>query len=278
MHVSFGELVRIAPEAIRMLGYPYGHADDCVEGIVWTQSVLGRGYELLRMADGRRPPAGWPAPSISEDGGRIVVELAGGPAFSLAARLADLAQATAVERPREPAVVVATGAFGGWIAPYVAARVARAGLHAAVAWHPGASAAMDEAPPLTIAAPAATDETVRRLLIAPGSLLAPDPEAEPAVVPARLLEIAVRRARAELSGAGDGASRLVMVALRPARRERVVERAAALPDASAVDVAARQARAIDEGLDVAREDHAILTGLSQRIRLPDSERSRNQAG
>ena len=47
-----------------MTGFTYGQADDAVEGIVWTESVLGRGYDLLRMADERRQRAGWPKHAI----------------------------------------------------------------------------------------------------------------------------------------------------------------------------------------------------------------------
>lgn len=283
MHVSFGELNRIAPEAIRMLGYPYGHADDCVEGIVWTQSVLGRGYELLRMADRRRPAAGWPAPSIADDDQRSVVHLAGAPVFSLAARLADLAHSSLSDSPHAPAVVTVTGGFGGWIAPYIGARLARAGLHAAVTWDAGRSAdtsdgAGADTPPLTIVVPASADGTVRRLFIGPAGVVEADPGEEPLTVPIALVALARERAVREMGAGDDATSRLVAVALGPPPDERVVPVAEALTEATAVDVAARLARAMDEGLEVAREDHAVLTGLSQRIRLPNSERSRNQAG
>jgi hypothetical protein len=40
----------------------------------------------------------------------------------------------------------------------------------------------------------------------------------------------------------------------------------------------RLRRAVDIGMEVEAEEHGILTRLAQRIRLPNSERSRKQAG
>src|SRR5215470_1188792 len=91
MHVSYGELVRICPEAIRMTGFSYGQADDIVEGIVWSECVLSRGYDLLRLADERRPLDGWPRHAVERCSEAATVELEQAPAYGLAPRFADLA-------------------------------------------------------------------------------------------------------------------------------------------------------------------------------------------
>src|SRR5262245_45111452 len=54
LHVSYGELVRAATEAVRGLGFPFGQADDAAECFIWTEAVTGHGYDLLRLSDSIR--------------------------------------------------------------------------------------------------------------------------------------------------------------------------------------------------------------------------------
>src|SRR5215471_17422896 len=169
MHVSYGELVRIGTEAIRMTGFTFGQADDALEGIVWTECVLGRGISLLRLADQRRPDKGWPTSSARFEPGSAHVDLTGSPAYAFAARLADVALAIAADPDaRQLGVVQAFGAFGGWIAPYVAYRLARAGSSALVYWKPSPKSAKEDSPASLIMATPAPDGKIP-FLIAPGS-------------------------------------------------------------------------------------------------------------
>lgn len=287
MHVSYGELIRISPESIRMLGFTFGQADDCVEGFVWTECVLGRGYTLMRMADQRRVPEGWPAPSIRDDGrGTTVVGLRETPVFALGARLADLAVCEVSQSGSDAlGLVVAHGGFGGWIAPYVALRITRNGYDASVIWRPGPPTVKEEAPVTLVSGRAVEGGGDEPLLIAPGPPYAAPPRGE---------GIDAIRQNARLgSRLGDAVAEFrdkSIFAVIAAKRSTVEPRTYLVPDlhpddaipklteAGILDVEARLNRAIHAGIEVERDDHAIMTRLSINIRLPNSERSRAQAG
>lgn len=285
MHIGYGEIVRGAVEAIRMIGFPFGQADDCAEGFVWTQSVLSRGYDLLRLADEHRPSGGWTPPALS---GLAIepraIELAGVPLFAYGARLADLAS-TIAKGPARMASVVAAGAIGGWIAPYVAYRMARAGCVAAVLWKQGAPRIPSDAPDTFVMIAPSEPEAVGPLYVSP-------PDAYGAATIGREPEIAfpealIHRLSSDVAQAGDR-SALVVVATNPLYagpklgRSALAE-AAGLPglrDATlgTVDSQERLRSAIDQGLETADANLHFFTGLLRRIRLPNTERSSNQAG
>ena len=153
-----------------MTGFTFGQADDALEGIVWTECVLGRGIGLLRLADQQRTAKGWPSCSARFEPGSAHIDLTGCPAYAFAARLADLAQAMAADpEAKRLGAVEASGAFGGWIAPYVAYRLARAGNSALVYWRPSTRPAREDAPATLVMATPALDGKVSACLIAPGS-------------------------------------------------------------------------------------------------------------
>lgn len=283
MHVSYAELVRICPESIRMTGFSYGQADDAVEGIVWSECVLSRGYYLLRMADERRPSDGWPKHAVNVRAETATVELAEMPIYGLAARLADLAAELAMSSPHGRAGEVrAYGAFGGWIAPYMAYRLARNAMHAAVFWRPAEPAPTGEAPAmLLLVSPALPDGQVPPLTMVPAeaakcseyrigdfprSLLDPILRANKAS-PERSL-IAIAATTVSLTGAPD----------ETIRTPEILGALGLLGCARSLDAAARLESAVKLGMDVRAEGHALLNALSQRIRMPNTERSKSQAG
>lgn len=286
MHVSYAELVRIAPEAIRMTGFTFGQADDAVEGIVWTECVLGHGYDLLRMADQERPAQGWPPHSVTGiHSGVAAVELMNLPLFGFAARLADWARSVALESGGF-GTIMASGAFGGWIAPYIAYRLARANHDAAVLWLPGPTAPVGEAPAtLALAAASAGPPEKTPLLIAPGGAygVTAKRRSPQGGVPSRLLN-----AVAGATTRQAGSSVLVIATASLPRAGALVDFGSALDAVgcaalaratpASLDGSAELRRAIDIGIEVAPEDHRVLTLLSQRIRLPNTERSKSQAG
>jgi len=286
MHVSYGELVRIGTEAIRMTGFTFGQSDDALDGIVWTECVLGRGIALLRLADQQKPAKGWPSFSARFEPGSAHIDLTGCPAYAFAARLADVAQAsTADPQDKQLGVVEAFGAFGGWIAPYVAYRLARAGSCALVYWRPSPNHAHEDAPASLIMATPAPEGKVSSFLISPSSEYRATAGALPrTAVSTSILEL-VRQAGTR----NPEASILEVVAWPDAHHgDSVVDFISAsdsiLGPAShraapgTLDVSERVRSAIELGVEAAREDYDLYIALSQRIRLPNTERSKSQAG
>jgi hypothetical protein len=284
MHVSYGELVRIGPEAIRMLGFAFGQADDCVEGVVWTQCVLGRGYQMLRMADELRPPSGWPG-HVCIDAGGAVVDLRGLRALAFAARLTDLARCRAAASDGDGAgLVMAYGAFGGWIAPFMAFALVRAGYVGNVLWLPSSTPHAGEAPATLLGTTAASNGAADNLLVAPAPIyeaVPPGTGAELGGVPAP-----VARRLEELIAEAGNESVLAVAARRGCRAGPDASLAPAIAGRAELDAQEvgwlhyghRLQQAIAAGLEVDPDDHGVLARLAQRVRLPNSERSRAQAG
>lgn len=285
MHIAYGELIRGAVEALRMIGLSFGQADDCAEGFVWTEAVLSRGYDLLRLADGQRPSAGWPVPALSGlDVDPRVIDLAGLPLLAYGARLADLTSTIAKGAARMSSVV-AVGATGGHIAPYVAYRIARAGCIAGVIWKNGSSRILSDAPDsLVVTAPAESGE-VSAMEIAPGDAYtgATTGEAPETAFPAGL----ITRIAKDAALAGNR-STLIVIAADPTCSDqnlgrRALSEAAGLPQLGdaplgKIDAGQRLRSAIDHGLETPDVNLQFFTGLLRRIRLPNTERSQNQAG
>jgi hypothetical protein len=283
MHVSYGELARIGTEAIRMTGFTFGQADDALEGIVWTECVLGRGIALLRLADQQRPAKGWPSCSARFEPESAHIDLTGCPAYAFAARLADLAQAMAADpEAKRLGAVEAFGAFGGCIAPYVAYRLARAGNSALVYWRPSTRPAREDAPATLVMATPALDGKVSACLIAPGSEYRAATRAlPPMAVPASFLE-SIRRV-----GDRNPATSILAIAAGPEGGQGI-DFATAWETLNGpmshrsfpgiLDVNERLRTAIEHGVQTAPEDYNLYTALSQRIRLPNTERSKSQAG
>ena len=286
MHIAYGELVRGAVEAIRMIGFSFGQADDCAESFVWTEAVLSRGYDLLRLSDEQRPAlGGWGVPALSgleiEPRG---LDLTGLPLLAYGARLADLTS-TIAKGAAGMASVVAIGATGGYIAPYVAYRMARAGCIAGVIWKNGSFGIPLDAPDtLVMTAPAASD-AIGPMHITPAEAYGgaiTDAEREIGFPADLILRVSLDTAQA-----GDR-STLVVIAADPIYsgqklgREALAD-AAGLPGlrdavSGTIDVGQRLRSAIDNGLETADANLQFFTGLLRRIRLPNTERSRNQAG
>lgn len=285
MHVSYGELVRVCPEAIRMTGFTYGQADDAVEGIVWSECVLGRGYDLLRMADDRRAGKQWPKPRLEVQTDTARVALSGLPAYGFAARLADLAAELAESSNRNVGRVNAHGAFGGWIVPYIVYRLSRRGLRAAVLWRPSSPLNVDEAPAmLMLADPTTPGAAVPALSVIAAVLL---PNAEQAVSPEMTVPLNLVRS---IDAADQPASDESVIAIAAMPDSASADMLEAVPlshaldelglvgAAASLDASERVSAAVNRGLSVSPEKHAFLNALSQRIRMPNTERSKSQAG
>lgn len=284
MHISYGELVRGAVEALRMIGFSFGQADDCAEAFVWSESVLSRGYDLLRLADEQRPSVGWQMPALSGlELDPRVIDLTGLPLLAYGARLADLTSTIAKGAARMSSVV-AIGAAGGHVAPYVAYRMARAGCMAGVIWRNGSLRVPSDAPDTLVTAPAGSGE-VHRMEITPlnayaGAIAGGKHET---AFPADL----VSRIVGDAALAGDR-SALIVMAADPAYAgqtlgRRALAEAAGLPSrgdapSGTIDVGQRLRSAIDHGLETPDGNLQFFTGLLRRIRLQNTERSQNQAG
>jgi hypothetical protein len=165
MHLSYEDLEKAAADAIAGnagLGKPGGTC----EAIVWTECVLGRGFDLLQLAQRQGKLMESSAPAITDDQGRATIELDSSPLFSVVAHLADLAMRGAAADGFR--TVEATGGFGGWVAPHIAFLLSRAQHHAAVLWRPARSEG-DAPATLVLAAATAPQQKVSPMLIAPGS-------------------------------------------------------------------------------------------------------------
>jgi hypothetical protein len=272
MHVSFAEFMRVAPDVLRMLGgYPYLQADDAVEGLLVTHAALSRGYTVVRAADALGSNAS-SRPAVAPDalGDRVVLK--GIPLALYAARVADLAIARAEPKPRR---VLVEGVTGAWLAPYIASRIAAGGLAALLRWRPDDETS-DEPPAALIAAPPGSTS----LWIASSRNWAPPGE----VAPAMGKKVALDPDFATLLDIPRGS--LAVAAWPAAPADAIAALAsggyAALEGEGGrlekIDVAARMARWIERGHEASDDDHAAWSMIARRLRLPTSERSRNQAG
>lgn len=136
IRISYGELNRLAPEALRMLGISFGHVDGAVEGFVWTEAVLAQGLRLFANAsDGIEPRAGGPGCSvkIAGDGSNWTkIDLGGLNLLVGAGRVADFVASDAAHGA--PHKVRVVGTSGGVMVPYIAYRLAKLGLSATLHW------------------------------------------------------------------------------------------------------------------------------------------------
>ena len=269
MLVSHSELVRTMQEGIRMLGFSYSQADDSAESVIWTECVFGQGYELLRDAgQDTMKPVGPVA--CQRDDKFTTVTLGSRPAFAFAARIADLAIAGAATDGS--VVVKVSGGRGQPALPYIAARIARAGYHAVAVWHSGSD---DDAPsPVVAVAPAnakvlglSSDKAALAGLTSRELSLGTDPT----------VSSNWQQALQELT---PDISEVVVLAVKADAKSVKVKLDEAAPGfiTKVVEPDALIDKAIRDGLEVDVTRHRILTGLTGKIRLPSSERSRAQAG
>ncbi len=273
LRVTTAELSRVAPDIFRMVGASFGHADDAAKCLVWVQAVLGRGYGLvLQMADRNRGP--WPRPKLNSDHEGVRVDMDGSPLVLYARRLVDLALVEMAGR-HEIRVKV-TGAFGGWVAPYIVDQIARAGYTAVLRWHPSSSSAESAciagAEPCDVGGQnviVGSTEDLRASMaeidLAPAPTVGDIPERESvfrcepdsmvlcvykAPVPAGLPELVAQLSYHFCTNPTVG---------RIATDERIMD-------------------ALKNGYEVDAAEHQSVIGIATRIRLPNTERSRTQGG
>ena len=165
MHLSYENLEKNVAADIAASRTDFGHPEGARDAIVWTETILGRGFELLRLAASQQKGGVWLNPAILEGADSAQGELAGLPLFGFAARLADLAMkdaGSAVFRTIE-----AHGPFGGWVAPYIAFLLSRSAHHAAILWRP--AIAEDAPKSLVLAAATPPGRNAPPIMIAPGA-------------------------------------------------------------------------------------------------------------
>lgn len=144
IHVSYAEMLRTAPEVLRMLGCSYGQAAEAVETLMLSHAALRKGYALVRLSD---TGGKWKAPVMDESQPGIMrVDLDGAPLLLFAGLLADALAARARQAATELAVATTAG---GWTLPYICHRLSRHGLYTVGSWQAPAGAGPDEAPAYT---------------------------------------------------------------------------------------------------------------------------------
>jgi hypothetical protein len=274
MHVSYAEYMRVAPDALRIVGYPYLHADDAVECLLWTHAALDRGYSIIRAADRLRENRR-ADPDIRFEKHRVEITMNGAPLVLYASRIADVAVAETGKGSGFQVLV--NGAVGGWVAPYIAARIANAGLEALLRWNPDPNCHEDAPAAVIVAHPGSRASTP--LVATSGSWGARIAEAWHVELsgtywaqiahmskhpPGTLAVLASERAEnvcTTLSADELGS----MAGFNIARLEEV-------PFMSTLQ------EWIQNGRESPDDDHKMWASIAARLRLPTSERSRAQAG
>jgi hypothetical protein len=148
-------------EAVARCGYTMS-TDEIARSLEWTERLFGRGYDLLRL--GAAPNCVERKDLRAAD--VTVIDALGCTAFGLIPSILQLAMSPDTE-PRLRKVSV-NGALGGWIAPYIAYRLAEERYHTAVFWRPGIPLAPAEPPATLILAASAVGGKVRPMMITPG--------------------------------------------------------------------------------------------------------------
>ncbi|MEW6438828.1 MAG: hypothetical protein AB1508_16845 [Pseudomonadota bacterium] len=269
MHVSYGELVRVVPDAIRMLGFTYSQADDSAEAVIWTECVLSAGYELLNNASVSNEPFRKAPIILDDDGGKVVVSV-DRPLFAYAARIADLAISRAAAAGISLIRVI--GEAGANVTPYIAYRVSRAGYGIAVISTASQEYRAHEGRTLVVAYPGGRIVHMARGQSIPCDALS---EALP-----KSYSNEIKRACTDDGFAGvgtDGEILIITVAKQHIRDLPIGARSLCRLE-QRIDVVAQLQNAVIEGLEVPSERHAILTGLAAKIRVENFDRSRTQAG
>lgn len=148
-------------EAVARCGYT-ASTDEIASSLEWTERLFGRGHDLLRLG---AAPAG-AVRKDSRDGDVTVIDAPSCPAFGLIPSILQLAMSP--ESDGRLRKICINGALGGWIAPYIAYRLAQQRHHAALFWRPGISLAPSEPPATLILAAGAVNGKVRPMMITPG--------------------------------------------------------------------------------------------------------------
>ena len=148
-------------EAVARYGYTTS-TDEIARSLEWTERLLGRGHDLLRL--GAAPSGVERKDSPAAD--VTVIDALSCTAFGLVPSILQLVMSPDTDRRLRR--VCANGALGGWIAPYIAYRVAEEHHHAAVFWRPGTPLAPAEPPATLILAASAVSGKVRPMMITPG--------------------------------------------------------------------------------------------------------------
>jgi len=148
-------------EAVARCGYTT-FKDEIAASLEWTERLFGRGHDLLRLgaapSDVERKDT--PAADVT------VIAAPGSAAFGVVPSILQLVMSPDTDgRLRR---VCANGVLGGWIAPYIAYRLAEEQHHAAVFWRPGLPLMPAEPPATLILAASAVGGKVRPMMITPG--------------------------------------------------------------------------------------------------------------
>ncbi len=267
MHVSYGEMARSAPEVLRMLGCPYGQADDAVEALLYTQAALGRGYTLIKMTDAARTADWKPVTLTQQADGTYVVDMRGAPLLLYAARLSDLVVARSV--PEAETRVHVRNTFGGWVVPYLGHRLARSGLSSTVRWSPPPRPSNLEAPESLAVTMCPDEGKPIEVMVSPGEAFQATP-AEPASVP-------VGAFSAECTSGSDFGT--LSIVANEGRTRSSPKAGPLIGTAGVLRLDELMNTFVANGAEVDAAEHAAhYVGIAARLRVLSSERSRAQAG
>lgn len=257
-----------------MLGFTYSQADDSAESVIWTECVLGQGYELLRDAE-RSAGTRTGAVTCTREHTQTVIRLGNRPVFAFSARIADVGVARAASDAVSITRVI--GVAGSMATPFIAFRIARSRYAAVVLWKPGTNLHAADGKSMLIVAPPGGNAIG---ILRDCSFLTSSLRRKLPFVGAR----EVSQSWYDLAGATHPESEVLVLAAQiaepSAERSDVLFKKAQWTFGSleVIDVSAMLKKSIADGLEVSSERHRTLTRLTSRIRIPSSARSRAQAG
>ena len=280
MHVSVGELARLAPDALRGLGFSYSLADCATADLVWGEVVHSRSLSFLakhgreieeaakagyRLTSNRAGPL--PFHEIDASGKSL---LEAGP------RALDLAQA---EASGKPGVVLLRNTSGTFLAGALAKRAVARGLPLMVVSAAGKDSGAFEQPGVTIGIASGQEETS---CAAPLQCLAAQDaprRLEQLGFACEVAEAAVRLLSQFIDAAKDSPPSLAVLAWRfssPGDVNAAAEAASRWCRVTDFDTTMKDALA--NGIEVDADAWRTFGSYIQRTRIPTSERSRTQAG
>lgn len=159
----FNQLIEDMRNALSATDSEVGLVDDTVFRLAWTEYYFNRGYELIKH--GTKTPADVRG---TEEGGVFTINAVGRAAHLTVPIIIDHVKAVASKHPDGVRKIFICGAVGGWIAPYLAYRLAREGHHSMLFWRPY-EGETGEPPATLILSAGAVEGEVSPLFITPGA-------------------------------------------------------------------------------------------------------------
>ncbi len=288
IHVAASELLRLAPDALRGLGFCYPLADRAASVLVWGEAVHGLSLRFLADNGPQIEVATRHGYSLVESGAGTLacdeLDAKGKCLLEAGPRALDLAQSRMASG--EAGITLLTNTLGGFLAGELVTRAMARGRAVLIVLRAGAGDSLYEGDGLLCGIPTANGP----LILAAGlEALSRTGAADLASAlglggPAAAVAGDALRRFAEASA--DAAPRLALLVCRAsaAHGAQLAEQFAAAPVTGAPswrgvsDFERRQSQALRHGLEVDAEAWSVLGHYIQRTRIQTSERSRTQAG